>query len=186
MVIGITGTLGAGKGAVVDFLTKKYGFKHFSARDFLSKKILEKNLEINRDTLTETANGLRQKHGSAYVVEELYKEAETAGGNAVIESVRTIGEIVFLRSKENFVLIAVDADPKLRYGRVVGRKSETDKISFEKFVEDEAREMHSKDVTKQNLSACIDLADLKIMNNGTLEKLEKEIIKIVKSNLIDI
>ena len=36
MIIGITGTLGAGKGTVVDFLKEK-GFRHFSVRDYLIK-----------------------------------------------------------------------------------------------------------------------------------------------------
>ncbi len=179
MVIGITGTLGAGKGAVVGFLIKKYGFKHFSAREFLGKEVEKMGLERNRDNLTQTANDLRAKYGSAYVIEELYKEAARVSGNAVIESVRTIGEVEFLKSKKDFCLIAIDADPKLRYERVISRKSETDKVSFEKFLEDENREMRSDDPNKQNLSACIALADFKVQNNGTFEELEKKIDEVI-------
>ena len=42
ILIGITGTLGAGKGTVVDFLIENYGFKHYSVRGFLTEEI-EKN-----------------------------------------------------------------------------------------------------------------------------------------------
>lgn len=41
--------------------------------------------------------------------------------------------------------------------RVVERKSETDRISYEKFISDEQREMGNTEPHKQNLKACIDL-----------------------------
>ena len=39
IVIGITGTIGAGKGTIVEYLVEKKGFLHFSVREFLLKKI---------------------------------------------------------------------------------------------------------------------------------------------------
>ena len=180
MILGITGTLGAGKGAVVEYLTKRHGFKHFSAREFLRREVEKVGLPVNRDTLTQVANDLRAQHGSDFVIRELYKEAGSKGDNAIIESVRTIGEVEFLKTKKDFFLLAIDASPKIRYQRISGRNSETDKISFEKFLEDEQREMSSSDPNKQNLSACITAADFKITNDGTFEDLEKEVAKIME------
>ncbi len=65
----------------------------------------------------------------------------------------------------------MDADPKIRYERIVARGNETDRITFEKFVLDEAREMHATDPTKQNLARCIELADYRLANNSTKEDL---------------
>ena len=45
-----------------------------------------------------------------------------AGQNAVIESLRTEGEIAALRAKGNFLLVAVGADPKLRYERITAAR----------------------------------------------------------------
>ncbi len=97
------------------------------------------------------------------------------GQNAIIESIRTPGEVASLRTKEEFVLLAVDAAPEIRYSRVVIRNSETDKISFEKFLSDEKREMTTQDPNKQNLAACIATADHKINNDGDLDALYKQI-----------
>ena len=62
IIIGITGTLGAGKGAVVDYLLGQKGFKHFSARALFTDEIINRGLPVNRDTMTEVANELRMIH----------------------------------------------------------------------------------------------------------------------------
>ncbi len=173
-IIGITGTLGAGKGTIVEYLEKK-GFKHFSVRGFLTEVIHERKLPLNRDSMVEVANELRAKHSPSYIVEQLYEQAKAAGTDSIIESIRTVGEIQALRKLEGFRLLAVDANSKLRYERVVLRNSETDRISFETFKENEAREMTSTDINKQNLSACIAQADFKLMNDGSFETLYAQI-----------
>jgi dephospho-CoA kinase len=47
------------------------------------------------------------------------------------------------------------------------------------FISNEEREMHSDDPNKQNLRACITLADRVFMNNGTLEDLHKQIDEVM-------
>ena len=178
IIIGITGTLGAGKGSVVDYLVKNEGFEHYSVREFLIEKIKEKNLPINRDSMVSVANDLRAKHGSSYLAEQLYEKASRSKKPVIIESLRTPAEIESLRMKGSFFMLAVDADPRIRYERVVIRGSETDKVSFEKFLEDEKRELSTSDPNKQNLSKCIEMADFKIDNSGSLEDLYHD-VKIV-------
>jgi len=176
-IIGITGTIGAGKGTIVDYLVNNYGFKHYSVRNYLIEEAKKQNLPLNRDTYVLIANKLREIHSPSYIIDELYKEAEKNGKNAVIESIRTEGEIESLRKKEDFTLWAVDANPKIRYERIVARQSETDQISFETFLENEQREMNADDPTKQNLAACIQKADVVFMNNEDYERLFKQIEK---------
>ena len=174
-IIGITGTLGAGKGTIVDYLTAHHGFKHFSVRGYLIKIINKKRLDVNRDNMVAVANELRAINSPSFIAEELFKEAMESGQNCIIESIRTLGEVNALKAKGNFSLFAVDADRKLRYDRILERASETDKITFETFVENEEREMNSTDPNKQNIGACMQLADYKFTNDGSIEELYKEI-----------
>ena len=183
IIIGITGTLGAGKGTIVEHVKDVYGFSHQSVREFIAKEIEKRGLPVNRDTLTEVANDLRATHHSAYIVEELYQHAATLNQNAIIESVRTEGEIKTLKDKPNFYLFAVDADVKLRYDRIKQRKSATDMITFEKFQTDEAREMNSSDPAKQNLKYCIEHSDYVFSNNGTVEDLYEQVDIVMKKLL---
>ena len=90
-IIGITGTLGAGKGTIVDYLVQKKGYVHYSVRAFLSEEVKRRGLEVNRDTLTSVANDLRANNSPSYIAEQLYDRAYNNGKDAVIESIRTPG-----------------------------------------------------------------------------------------------
>jgi len=170
MIVGITGTLGAGKGTIVDYLMWR-GFNHYSVRDFITEEVKRRGLEINRDNLVFVGNDLREKNGPGFIVEQLYNQAKKEGGNSVIESIRCPGEVEVLRGQSEFVLFAVDADIDKRYLRIVKRASATDYVSFEEFVLQEEREKFSKDANKQNLKMCIELADFSFNNDGTKEEL---------------
>ncbi|MDD5566990.1 MAG: AAA family ATPase [Patescibacteria group bacterium] len=179
MIIGITGTLGAGKGTVVEYLKKK-GYKHYSVREFLLKQIRKLGLPENRDSMVMVANDLRKKYSPSYIAEELYKEAEKADGNCVIESLRAPREVEALKNKDRFYLLAVDAELKIRFERIKKRNSETDAVNFEEFVENEQREMNSTDPTKPNISRCMTMADFVIDNNGSFDELYAKIDEILE------
>ena len=179
MIIGITGTIGAGKGTIVEYLINNKKFKHYSARDFISEEVNRRGLILNRDSLTSVANDLRATHSPQYVIEQLFYKAQKEGGNAVIESVRTPGEITFLRKQPNFYLFAVDADSKLRFQRIKERASATDHIDFKTFRSNEKREMSTPDPNKQNLGKCIEMADFVFYNNDSMDELFAQVEKVL-------
>lgn len=180
MIIGITGTLGAGKGTVVSYLVEQHDFKHLSVRAFLNEEIARRGLPSNRDTMTSVANDIRAQHGSGYISEQLVARAIEDGGNVVIESIRSIGEAEYLKSHSAH-LWAVDADIRTRYERITERASETDSVSFDKFVADEERELANTDPAKQNISHVMAMADIVFRNDGTQEELFAEIEETLAS-----
>ena len=171
IILGITGTLGAGKGTIVDYLAREKGFAHFSVRSFLLEEIRARDLPENRDSMFRLANELRAQYGPSYVVDRLYDRAAESRKNCIIESIRTTGEIASLRKKGRFILLAVDADPLIRYERILQRASETDRVSFETFLENEKREMSADNPGRQDLASCIRMADHLLENNGSIPEL---------------
>lgn len=166
--------MGAGKGTLVTYLVEMCGFTHYSARAFLIEEIERRGLPVNRDSMIEVSNDLRTTYGADHVIRQLHKRAQASGQDAIIESVLTTGEAQYLK-EQGALLIAIDADRHVRYERITARQSETDRVSFEKFVEQEERKMHSDDPGKHNVAGVMAIADVHLMNNGTVEELEAEV-----------
>ncbi|MFT4970193.1 MAG: dephospho-CoA kinase [Chitinophagales bacterium] len=183
MIIGITGTIGSGKDTLMELLKNEYGFKHYSVRQYLTEKLDEEGIELNRTSMTNLANALREENHPAYIIEQLFNKAKEAGGNAVIESIRTPGEVEFLKEHADFHLFAVDADPNLRYERVQIRKSATDRVDFNTFMAEEQREMSNDEPHMQNIAACVRLASQRFRNNATIDMFYKRVRKSLEKQL---
>ncbi len=178
MIIGLTGTLGAGKNTAVEYLVSK-GWKHYSGGDIINAEVVRRKLPMNRDSMSLVANDLRARHGSGYLIEKSLDQARAVGGDAVIESLHSIGESNAVRAAGGLV-VAVDADIALRFERIRRRGSAKDNITFEKFVADNAREAASSDTANHNLLANIEGADFLVTNDGTVEDLLLQIDDILR------
>lgn len=172
MIIGITGTLGAGKGTVVEYLKTK-GFKHFAVSDtFLASEAKKRGLTPDRMTRHNIANEYRAK-GPTKLMEAVYamaKPAIEAGEDVIIEPQHTVGEVQFIQSIGG-IEFSVDADLHTRYERITKRGSEKDNVSFDEFKRVEDLEMVSTDPNKNNLKAATAAADKHFTNNGTQDEL---------------
>ena len=178
MIIGITGTIGAGKGTVVDYLVKQKGFEHHSVREFLLDEIRKRGLPEDRTSMRALGNEMRMHHDPAHVIKTLHGRAEEHGKDAVVESVRTVGEAEFLKAA-GAVILAIDADKKIRFDRAIARGSSTDNLTFEQFVEEEDREMQSTEHWDMNVFAVMNMADYRIENNGSEEELHAKLEEIL-------
>jgi dephospho-CoA kinase len=176
IIVGITGTLGAGKGTVSHMLVKQ-GFAYQSVRNYLVQLLQKEQQEINRDTMHELANRLRKNFGSDYIVTQILHDRliqkDSVDEPLIIESIRSIGEVKKLKSYGG-ILLAIDAPIQTRYSRILTRGSETDKVSFEKFMSDELSEQNNTE-HEQNLQGCILLADYVIINDGDMTNLDKQV-----------
>jgi dephospho-CoA kinase len=180
MLIGITGSFGAGKGSVSEYLVNKKGFAHFSARRLITEEVLKRGLEPDRDTMTNVANDLRKNGGPTCIFEQLVLLAKEHEGDAVVESVRAMAEVKYIKEQGGIVL-GIDADPKIRYERIVKRGSETDHVSFEEWHNQELRESNPDDPTKQDTFGALKASDYIILNTYSLESLEAEVETFLQS-----
>lgn len=179
MIIGITGTDGAGKGTVVEYLVKHKGFTLYHARTLILEELKRQGLPDDRAHMRLMGNELRKRYGNDYIVRvSLEKAKESGAANVVIDSLRAVAEAETLKAHEG-ILLAIDADQRLRYERVQSRRSESDKVTFEQFVEHEDLETNDPDPHGMQKRKVMAMADHTIHNNNDTEALFGEVEKFL-------
>jgi dephospho-CoA kinase len=179
IIIGVTGTDGAGKGTVVDYLVNQNGFALYHARALLLAEIERQGLPPTRASMRIAGNYLRSQHGNDYVVTHFLAQAKETGDQKIaIDSLRTIAEATTLKAHGG-ILLAVDADQHLRYERVQARRSSSDQVTFEQFKEQEDLENNDPDPHGMQKRKVIAMADYVIQNDGTLEALHQKIDEVL-------
>ncbi len=182
MILGLTGSFGAGKGWVANYLVTEKGFAHFSARTFIIAEITRLGLPINRDSMIVVANDLRKNHGPTYIFEQLVGMAKEHGGDCVVESIRAVAEAQYLKGQGGVVL-GIDATPEIRYDRIRKRGNETDNVTFAEWRDQEIRESNPDDPTKQDIFGALRESDHIISNDGDEEALRQAIDKFLASHV---
>lgn len=179
MIIGIAGTIGAGKGTVVEYLRKK-GFGHYSSSAILKEIVEARGLPAVRAHLSAAADELMAKYPGG-VLTLSHDRAEKSGvKDYILEALHRMLEADYVRSIGG-VIIGVDADIKKRYERSVRRgEGEKDNITFEKFLEDAKREDEGETGTGPNIRAVLETADAVLLNNGTLEELHTQVDDVLQ------
>lgn len=175
MIIGLTGTNASGKTTIVEYLVSK-NFEYFSLSDILRDELFRSGLKPTRENLIRIGNEIRKKKGASVLADRI--KTRLTAKNTVIDSIRNISEVKSLRQLPNFFLIAVDAPEQVRYQRAISRKRIENMTSLDEFIEMENREK-SLHTHHQNISACMEQADFKIYNANDINKLHKDIDKVI-------
>ena len=171
MIIGLTGSLGAGKGVVSDFLKKK-GFIYLSLSDELRQIAKEKKVELTRENLQNLGNQLRVECGLGFLARiacDKIKSQEYK--KAIVDGIRNPAELEELKKMKDFFLISVDAPQRLRFERLVSRDRESDPKNWEDFLKIDSRDKGFGEIESgQAVGKCMEQADFLLINSGTLEE----------------
>jgi len=186
-VLAAVGPMAAGKGTLIEILKKK-GFESSSTSDRIREEIRRRRQEVNRKSLTDVGDELRQKFGEDVLAQrtaEYIKNSESE--YFVIDSIRNPKEIEFFKNKYGMRIISIDADQKVRYERFTKRKTNSEPMTFEEFKTlDDAELYGSKGSHSQRVADCMKMADFRIENVGSVGELEKQVDKALQKLSITI
>ena len=176
IVIGLVGLIASGKGTVIDILKDK-GYTPYSLSDALKEEIRARGLEITRLNCNRISNELRETQGADVLARRTAEVIDQDKHELVaIDAIRNPLEIKFLQNKFGAKIIGVVADQKRRYEMFHERGTFTDEIqNFEQFKELDDREFAQKGSYKQQIQACLELSNVVIENNGTLQDLAQKV-----------
>ncbi len=184
LIIGLTGTKACGKGEISEFL-KQRDFVYYSLSDIVREETKKRGIEnYTIKDLQDVGNDLREKHGlgvlAKKVIEKIKKDIAENKEKFIVDGIRNPGEIEELRKIPGFKLIAVDALLKKRFEWINKRGRTTDMKKWQDFLKMDARDKGNKELkVGQQVSKCIELADFKIFNDGSIEELHKKVEEIL-------
>jgi len=177
IIFGLTSEMAGGKETVKKYLEKNYHAKscRFSSimRDILDRLYLEKS----RENIQKLSTALRQVYGEDILALSIKREVKDIEADiVVVDGVRRQADIKYLKELDNFYLIAIEADSKLRFERLKKRAENPgdNEKTYQDFLND-----HKKEADK-HIPEVMEKADLIIDNNGSLDDLYKQIDKIIK------
>lgn len=164
-IIGLTGPIRAGKSSALNILREK-GYKGYKFSNVINREIKKRRKKITRKLQQDIGNKLRERFGGDYWAKKLLKIAEKEkSGLIVIDGIRNPDEINFLKAKGS-IIIGINADYEIRKRRFLKDPKIGDSKNEKDFnqVEKRDRGIGEKGFGQQ-VSACLKLADIVIINN---------------------
>jgi dephospho-CoA kinase len=175
VIIIIVGMPGAGKDEFVK-KAKEMGMEIVSMGDIVREYTKLKGLDLNNQNVGKIANEERKIHGMDVWAKRTVEKIKDKK-DIVINGVRNKEEIEYFKKHfgNNIKVVAILSSESDRFERIKKRGREDDAKTLNEFKEREERELN------WGLGSVIAMADLFIINDGTLEDFRKKVEDLLYS-----
>lgn len=172
IIVGLAGEMASGKGTVAQYFVaeKKASTHRFSTmlRDVLDRL----HVEQSRDHLQKLSFIIRDAYGQDTFARVMAEDVKKDPAEIiVVDGVRRMDDIVYLKQIPEFKLVYIDASIEKRYERIIKRSENPDDQTktFEQFVAE------SKADAELQIAGLKEFADVVIDNNGDIESLYAQV-----------
>ncbi|MBD3330247.1 dephospho-CoA kinase [Candidatus Peregrinibacteria bacterium] len=175
MIIGLTGSMGSGKGEVVNIL-KSMGYEYITLSTMVREEAQRQGIKEERTKLMEIGNNMRKQEGAGVLAQRALKKiSDSKHENWVIDGIRNPAEIEELKKGDGVNVIAVYADKEILIERILERDRASDPKSRMDIANKIDREWGFGEPEEgQQVGKCIEMADQVLKNEGTLEDLNRQ------------
>ena len=174
-VVSIVGMAGSGKSEVAKIFENN-GFAKVRFGDITDREITKRGLELNEKNERYIRQQLRKEHGmSAYAKLSLSKiDHLLKSVDVVVDGLYSWEEYTLLKSRygNHFAVVAVWASPQVRYQRLSKRL-------VRPLTAEEAVSRDTAEIEDTNKGGPIAMSDFTIMNESSLEALERETKRVL-------
>ncbi len=177
LILGFTGEMASGKGTAAKYLVERHGAVTYRFSTMLRDVLRRVHLPEDRATIQKLSTWLRKEFGEDLLAKVMFEDAKNdTHPLIVIDGVRRLEDVKYLREIPEFKLCYISAPMKTRYERLVLRGENTDDKTktYEQFAKDHEGEPE-REITK--LEA---FAEEVIDNSGTLPELHAALDAIGK------
>jgi len=165
-VIGIVGTIAAGKDTAGDHISNVLNVPLFQISSPLKQICTNNGVEPTRDNLIALGTQLAAEHGDGYLAEYILEQMPD---RAVITGMRQLGQIAVLESRTDLTLLSIDASPSTRFERAKRNDKLGEARTLDEFVAREIAENSAPNA--QRLFEVMDLAKYHLSNEASIEDL---------------
>jgi dephospho-CoA kinase len=174
-VVAIVGMAGAGKSEVARVF-EEHGFRKVRFGDITDEELKDKRLEANEENERYIRQQLRKRHGmAAYAKLNLSRiDSSLKSSNVVVDGLYSWEEYVLLKEYYGgrFTTVAVWASAATRHGRLTRRAKRPLALQ-------EAANRDKSEIENINKGGPIAMADFTILNEASLEELERETKRVL-------
>ena len=181
LTIGLVGPFGSGKSTLTKIIEEQ-GFSSVRLSQFIEEEIKKKNIQGDnkRKILQDVGNSLRKQYGADILTKKALELAvRNHASLLVIDGIRNVGEIEYLKKNSTCFIVGITSDVKARYKRlqnVQGRQS----TSFVEFVRFESRERgKGQRQNGQQAAKCWEMRDFEIINDTSVAALGEKTVSLV-------
>lgn len=179
IIIGITSKIAGGKGTVAKYIQQKYNTNIYRFSTMLRDVLGRLNLDISRENMQKLSALLRKNFSEDLMAKVIAEDVKKDKNKIiVVEGIRRMADIKYLKKMPNFILVAIEAKPRIRYERVVKRNENKgdSKKTYKQFLKEDNKE------SEREISKVIKNAKIVIDNNGSLENLYKQVDNITQKH----
>jgi dephospho-CoA kinase len=173
-VIAIVGMTGSGKSVVSELFNEK-GFAKVRFGDITDEVVQKLGMALTEENERPVRERIRKQQGmEAYAKLSVPRiDAALKTANVVVDGLYSWEEYVFLKERygKDFVVVAVWSSPWDRYERLSGR-------TVRPLTEAQAASRDRAEIERLNKGGPIAMADITILNNGSMNDLKKQVDKI--------
>lgn len=178
IVLGFTGLMVSGKGTAAAYVVERYqaGSHRYST---MLRDVLQRLHQLTtRENMQALSGLLRQQFGENILAQVIAEDVRADTHDIVIvEGIRRLADIEYLRQLPEFHLIAIEAEESIRYQRLITRGENPDDASKtrEQFALDQQAE------PEQAIPSVMEQAEYRINNDGSVEALQQQLDQLLTS-----
>jgi len=178
IVLGLAGEIAAGKSTVANYLKEKHQAENCRFSTALRDVARRMCLEESRENLQKISTLFRENFDDNLLSKVIAQDVKRSKASlVVIDGVRRLADIAYLKRLKGFCLIYIEASIEKRYARIIRRKENSDdkQKTFKQFQVDHQREAERQ--VKELKKEAIFILD----NNGDKRALFGQVEKMLLS-----
>ncbi|WP_292466654.1 AAA family ATPase [Methanolobus sp.] len=175
-ILAFVGMPASGKSEAASVLRRK-GIAVINMGDVIREEVVRRGLEPTDANTGGVGSDLREKEGKDAVAKRCIPKIRDANEDFIgIDGVRSVSEVELFKMAfgDDFTLVSVDSPLELRFERVLARKRSDDMQDVNALKVRDERELG------WGMGKAMEVADLVIENNSTLEEFNEKIIALLE------